>query len=353
MAFKAPKRKRCTEDSDSDEDSQQIAIPSETSQWTSHHLLELHISHSNSKISSPDELFDKFEEVSGCIPNLNDDYTKIYDYAQSKFKFDHTWEDLRRMSNIQLGRVLDPLRDLLIDLESEGNDDEGYKKLEKTLKKESRLMINKMRLMGACFISELIDLIVELNWVRNLSSLPETSFSSLLQSFCKICNFNGSTGVPKTKMEICHVTVASVPDLIYKQPSYKNPWRARSRIITVAEVKKWSRQTRSESSSSTQIVTDTENVRGISQHVGQLLLACSDSLFTTHALGIILNQTKVMFTCLALTEDFLDDVPEKLKDDDKGVVYTCGPYDLMTAADRKILLKAFLRLGLAQQELNV
>lgn len=334
-----------------------LLVPKETSKWTVHDLQKINISFCNTLTTYPEDFLNNFEEVRQLVPTLNEDFIKISDYMKSKFNFDKSFGDIKKMTRMQRLQFMEQLNNIAANLSTDNDDDEKQELL-KTIKEESRCMIKIIEVQGARFLIELIDLIGEMFLER---ILPESRYSSLFKQFCEICNFSGSIGVRKTEQSICHVNVISMPDITYDKPYLVRILPPMNRILSIAEVKRSDcigpvqtekRSTRSSDCNTSDkgdvLTLVPENIRGLSQHGGQLLLALKESVFEDHSLGLILNQTKIMFSCLAVSSEYILHMGTDLKPNDNGVIYMCGPYDFMKANDRHLLFKTFLRLGQTQ-----
>ncbi|XP_063396340.1 uncharacterized protein LOC134680956 [Mytilus trossulus] len=94
------------------------------------------------------------------------------------------------------------------------------------------------------------------------------------------------------------------------------------------------------------------NTRVLGQHGGELLLdlkryqeSSTESQLTIP--GMIIDQTKVIFTVLVMSRTHLNKLKNNqlLQNDDRAVIYYSKPLDILSEESRSVLIENFMRLN--------
>ncbi|XP_063402728.1 uncharacterized protein LOC134686846 [Mytilus trossulus] len=309
-------------------------IPRDTSKWNSYILDRLHLSWDDAP-KNHEELLD----ICTAVPPLNVELKQAADYISEKINIDFSFEQLKVMSHADLdsiGRELGDIKSHLQKLATAGT--------------YSQLKLN-VHTHGQSFVEAVKKLIY-------FVSVEEASYESLfvpvLREFCKACSFLGCDGIKK-EFIIEGCPVAAFPDLEFQ--AIKIPFGSLQGYATVstAELEECddSRDdlhTRLNPEQGEFVGSKFQpwDIKGAAQHAGQLLLEVKGSAFKPCSFGMILVGSKIIMTCLEVSPYYLNHIGERLREEDKGKLYYSNMFDIFKADDRKILVKAFLRLAQAQ-----
>lgn len=290
---------------------------------------------------SPEELLN----ICSSIPPLNEELKDVANYITEKINIDFPFKQLKAMSLADL----DSVGQKLVDIKS------NLQKLA-TVGNYSQYKSN-VHTHGQVFVETVKKLIY-------FVSVEEASYESLfvpvLREFCKACSFLGCDGVVKRELIIEGCAVAAFPDLEFQ--AVKLPFSSLRGYVTVsiAEVKtcdyssddvhKEKPKTRSNSEQGETVSSKFVpwEIKGAAQHAGQLLLEAKRSAFKPFSYGLLFTGSKIIMTCLEVSPYYFNHVGERLREHDKGKLYYSDMFDIFIADDRKVLVKAFLRLAHAQ-----
>lgn len=217
---------------------------------------------------------------------------------------------------------------------------------------------NKFYVHGQEFTEQLIRLCL---CQENKKPIKEEMFEHLFRSFCSMFGLSSLKEANGETFKIGNTLVTAVPDIIF--PNFKKfnteNQNNKLNIMAVCKIKRGFEEnnlsspteTRSQKQKSTKREKITKHIQHLNdkllgQHGGELLVYLSQTQ-TNSMLGIVVNKTNVTFSYMQCKAEQLQKIQNGEYIEPMEITYSrC--YNFLRAEDRKVLMKAFLSLGVTQ-----
>ncbi|CAC5368172.1 unnamed protein product [Mytilus coruscus] len=366
--IKRPAKRKALEKSP---ESLHVALPRWVSDWKRSDLSLLHIYYADDFLDEP---FDVLSKIPTLGVELNRCQKEYIQEANHFLKFEASVEKLQLHGSL----IKSSISELYVELEKQP---------------EKLVNFNVKR-----FIMALDRLLEDVQHAFQSFKPYEGLFTQFVGAFAELCcleSLNCGKVQETTWHNLANCTVISEPDLRFFKcgleqrktnsmvtvlESSGNSRHSRSRnqeiknTIKVKKVRKRSRElspdayflndSSSSSSGSCSWLTVGEqeadrplieriaNTRVLGQHGGELLLdlkryqeSTTESELTMP--GMIIDQTKVIFTLLVMSRTHLDKLKNNhlLQNDDRAVIFYSKPLDILSEESRSILIENFMRLN--------